>query len=65
MTNTAWDDGLTEAERDEVARRYDASERARVHCEWEARDCPEHECDPLDMYLGGCAICGSTMECER
>lgn len=57
-----WDDGLTEEQKADVLATYDASERDRVRREWEADGSYEHDCDPLDTYAGGCAVCGAIID---
>jgi hypothetical protein len=49
---------LTPEERETVLSMYDESERARVYAEWCTDGRSEHDCDPLDTYSGGCAVCG-------
>lgn len=53
-----WFEDLTADEKKEVLARYDERERARVYAEWCTDGREPHECDPLDTYCGGCAVCG-------
>lgn len=57
----AWDDGLTDAEKDAVVIAYHARERTRVAREWKDEGAYEHVCDSADMYAGGCAVCGAAI----
>lgn len=57
MTGHRFED-LTAEQKAEVLARYDEGERARVYAEWCTDGRAEHECDPLDTYCGGCAVCG-------
>lgn len=61
MADPGWFEALPKDVQERVVADYDAKERERVRAEWAANGEPEHDCDPLDTYLGGCSVCGAVI----